>query len=101
MAKYIALHTLKKSGQEVSNALSAGAAEIAQAMASGKTPAKCIKTWSPIPHGREDYLFCLWESDSAQDVESTIESFGFLEYFTLDAMQVDEIDWEQVAEASG
>jgi hypothetical protein len=29
MAKYIALHTLKKSGEEVSNALSAGAAEIA------------------------------------------------------------------------
>jgi hypothetical protein len=97
MAKYFALHTLKKSGEEVSNALNAGAAEIAQAMAAGQTPARCIKTWSPIPHGREDYLFCLWEADSGEDVESTIRSFGFLEYFTLDAMQVDEIDWEELA----
>jgi hypothetical protein len=97
MAKYFALHTLKKSGEEVSNALNAGAAEIAQAMAAGQTPARCIKTWSPIPHGREDYLFCLWEANSGRDVESTIESFGFLEYFTLDAMQVDEIDWGELA----
>ena len=101
MAKYIALHTLKKSGEEVSNALNAGASEIAKEMASGKTPAKCIKTWSPIPYGREDYLFCLWEADKAEDVESTIESFGLLEYFTLDAMQVDETDWEELAMASG
>jgi hypothetical protein len=97
MAKYFALHTLKKSGEEVSNALNAGAAEVAQAMASGQTPARCIKTWSPIPYGREDYLFCVWEADSAEDVESTIQSFGFLEYFTLDAMQVDEIDWGELA----
>jgi hypothetical protein len=46
-------------------------------MASGETPARCIKTWSPIPYGREDYLFCLWEADSAKDVESTIRSFAF------------------------
>ena len=101
MAKYIALHTLKKSGEEVSNALSEGAAEIARAMASGETPARCTKTWSPIPYGREDYLFCLWESVRAKDVEATIRSFGLLDYFTLDAMQVDEIDWEEMAKAGG
>ena len=99
MAKYFALHTLKKSGEEVSNALNTGAAEIAQAMASGQTPAVCLKPWSPIPHGREDYLFCIWEGDSAKDVEATIRSFGLLEYFALDAMQVDEIDWGQLAKA--
>jgi len=43
----------------------------------------------------------LWEAGSAQDVETTIRSFGLLEYFTLDAMQVDETDWEQVAKAGG
>jgi len=101
MAKYIVLHTLKKSAEEVSKALSEGAAEIARAMASGETPAKCIKTWNPIPHGRTDYLFCLWEADKPEDVETSIRALGLLEYFTLDAMQVDEIDWEQMAKAGG
>ena len=99
MAKYFAFHTLKKSAEEVSNALNQGASEIARAMASGETPCKCLKTWTPLPHGREDYLFCLWEADKAEDVEATIRSFGFLEYFTLDAMQVDEIDWGELAKA--
>jgi len=42
-------------------------------------------------------LFSLWEADSPQDVEATVESFGFLEYFTLDTMRVDEIDWRILA----
>jgi hypothetical protein len=95
------LQTLKKSGEEVSNALNQGAAEIARAMAAGETPAVCLETWSPIPHGREDYLFCIWEGDSAEEVEATIRSFGLREFFTLDAMQVDEIDWAQIASAGG
>jgi hypothetical protein len=98
MAKYFALHRLKKSAEEVSNALNKGAPEIARAMAAGETPCKCLKTWSPLAHGREDYLFCLWEADTPEDVEATIKSFGFLEYFTLDSMQVDEIDWERLAQ---
>jgi len=101
MAKYFAFHTLKKSGEEVSNALNKGAPEIARTMASGETPCKCLKTWSPINYGREDYLFWLWEADKIEDVEATIRSFGFLEYFTLDAMQVDEIDWGELAKAGG
>jgi len=99
MAKYFAFHTLKKSAEEVSNVLNQGASEIARAMASGETPCKCLKTWTPLPHGREDYLFCLWEADKPEDVEATIRSFGLLEYFTLDAMQVDEIDWGELAKA--
>ncbi len=101
MAKYIALHTLKKSVEEVSKALNEGAPEMARAMAAGKTPCKCLKTWNPLPHGRTDYMFCLWEADKPEDVEATIKTFGLLEYFTLDSMQVDEIDWEQLAKAGG
>ena len=92
MAKYFAFHTLKKSSEEVSNALNQGAPEI-------ETPCKCLKTWTPLPHGREDYLFCLWEADKVEEVEATIRSFGLLEYFTLDSMQVDEIDWGELAKA--
>jgi hypothetical protein len=63
MAKYFAFHKLKKSAEEVTNALSQGAVQMAQTMASGQTPSKCLKTWTPLTHGRDDYLFCLWEAD--------------------------------------
>ena len=48
MAKYIALHTLKKSAEETMNAFTEAAPEMARALASGEPPAKCIKTWNPI-----------------------------------------------------
>ena len=101
MAKYIVLHTLKKSPEEVSKALNEGAPEMARAMAAGETACKCLKTWSPLAHGRTDYMFCLWEADKPEDVEATLNAFGFLEYVTLDSMKVDETDWEQVAKAGG
>ena len=97
MTKYMVLHTLKKSAEEVSKVLNEGAPEMARAMAAGETPCKCLKTWSPLSHGRSDYMFCLWEADKAEDVEATIKAFGLLEYFTVDSMQVDEIDWAELA----
>jgi hypothetical protein len=98
MARYFVLHRLKKNPEEVSNALSHSLSEIAWAMASGQTSCICLKTWSPLAHGREDYLFCLWEAETSQDIEDTIASFGLLDYFTLDTMQVDEIDWAKIGE---
>jgi hypothetical protein len=97
MAKYFAFHRLKKPGEEVLNVLNKVAPDIALAMFSDETSCTCIKTWSPLEHGREDYLFSLWEADNLQDVEATVESFGLLEYFTLDTMRVDEIDWRTLA----
>ena len=101
MAKYLVLHTLKKSVEEVNNALNAGAPEMARAMAAGETPCKCIKTWSPLAYGRSDYMFCLWDADKPEDVEASISALGLMEYFTIDSMQVDEIDWAQMALAGG
>ncbi len=101
MATYFTLHTLKKSADEVMKALGEGAPEMAKSMAEGQTPAKCIKTWNPLPHGRYNYMFCLWEADNAEDVETTIQSVGFAEYITNDIMQVDEIDWGEVAKGGG
>jgi hypothetical protein len=97
MAKYIALHTFKKSAEEFSKVLSESAAEFARATTSGETPARCIKSWNPVPYGRTDYMFCLWEADKPEDIEASLGPA--LDYLTLDAMQVDEIDWEQVAKA--
>jgi hypothetical protein len=95
MAKYIAVHTLKKSAEEVTKAFTEASPELARAMAAGKTPAKCIKTWNPIPHGRSDYVFCLWEADKPEDIKATLGKF--LDYVTIDNIKVDEIDWAEFA----
>ncbi len=95
MAKYIALHTLKKSAEEVMEFFTEASPEVARAMAAGETPAKCIKTWNPIPHGRTDYIFCLWEADKPEDIEASVGDL--LDYITIDNFQVDEIDWEEFA----
>ena len=97
MAKYLAFHRLKKPGEEVSEALMKVAPDIARAMAASETTCTCLKIWSPLAYGREDYLFCLWEADDPGDVEATLESFGLLDYFTLDCMRVAEIDWAELA----
>ena len=99
MAKYIAVHTLKKSAEETMQVFAEAAPKMAQAMASGETPAKCIKTWNPIPHGRTDYIFCLWEAEKPEDIEASLGEF--LDYVTIDNLQVDEIDWEEAAKAGG
>ena len=97
MAKYIALHTLKKSAEETMQMFTEAAPEMARAMAAGETPAKCIKTWNPFAYGRTDYIFCLWEADKPEDIEASLGDF--LNYVTIDNIQVDEIDWEEVAKA--
>lgn len=95
MAKYIAVHTLKKSPDDVANAFVRLSPKLAKAQAAGDTPAKCIKTWNPLPHGRTDYVFCLWEADKPEDIEKTLGEF--LEYLTVDNVKVDEIDWAEYA----
>lgn len=97
MPKYIALHTLKKSADEVMKVFTEASPEVARAMAAGETLAKCIKTWNPIPHGRTDYIFCLWEADKPEDIEATLGPM--LDYLTIDNIKVDEIDWEEFAKS--
>jgi len=52
MAKYIAVHTLIKSPDDVNKAFAELSPKFAKAQAAGKNPANCIKTWNPLPHGR-------------------------------------------------
>lgn len=99
MDKYIALHTLKTSAEEFVKAFTEMAPEFAKATASGQTLAKCIKSWNPIPHGRTDYMFCLWEADNPEDIEASLGQAN--NYLTLDVFKVDEIDWEKMAKAGG
>ena len=100
MATYFVFHRLKKTGEEVLHVLNKKAPDIAKTTTSSETLCTCLKTWSPLAYGREDYLFCLWEANNPQDIETTIESFGFLDYFTLDTMRVDEINWKLLAKST-
>ncbi|MGC9966739.1 MAG: hypothetical protein ABSE08_15145 [Syntrophobacteraceae bacterium] len=95
MAKFIAVHTLLKSPDEVMKAFGELSPPFAKVNASGKAPAKCIKTWNPIPHGRTDYVFCLWEAEHPKDVVLALGKF--LDYLTVDCVPVDEIDWAEYA----
>ena len=97
MNHYITLHTLKKSTKEFSDYFNGVATQFAQATVSGEMPAKCITTWNAVPYG-EAYVFCLWEADKAEDIETSLGEV--LEYVTCDARQVNEINWEQVAKAT-
>ena len=100
MAKYFVLHTYKKSPQEFAEAFPDEAmVEFAKAMAAGQTPAKCTRTWDPSAYGRADYMFCLWEAEKPEDIDTSMGEM--LEYVTADIMQVDETDWEQLAKAAG
>jgi hypothetical protein len=100
MAVYFAVHTQTNDPKKFNAHFAAVAMPIATAMATGKTPAKCIKTWNPGGYGRVDYLFCLWEAEKPADIEATLREYGFMDYLTLDAMKVDEVDWAQMAKAS-
>jgi hypothetical protein len=98
MAQYIVLHRYVKSPQEFAAFFTpARVAGMAQSMASGQTPAHCIKTWDASAHGRTDYFVCLWEGPSSQAVEETLRGSGILDYISADIMQVDEMDWAQLA----
>jgi hypothetical protein len=95
MAKYIAVHTLIKSPVDVNKAFAELSPKFAKAQAAGKNPAKCIKTWNPLPHGRTNYVFCLWEADKPEDIVTSLGEF--LDYLTVDNVKVDEIDWAEFA----
>jgi len=73
--------------------------KLAKAMAEGQTPAKCLKSWNPLPHGNTDTFICLWEADNPDDISATLGA-EMLTMLTCDPMQVDEIDWAKVAATS-
>jgi len=53
MSLYIIIHNLKTSLEEFSSVMeSEGPMELAKAMATGQTPAKCLKSWNPLPYGK-------------------------------------------------
>jgi hypothetical protein len=100
MTKFFVLHTYKKDPQGFWNLFSEQGPGLALKMMEGKTPARCLKSWSPISYGRADYVFCLWEAEKPEDVITTLGMTDALDFITVDAMKVDEFNWIELAEAA-
>ena len=100
MSLYMVVHALKIDADVFSAAMEdESTVEFAKAMSTGQTPAKCVKSWNPIPHGNTDTFICLWEADNPDDISVTLGE-EMLAMITCEPMQEDEIDWAAVA-ASG
>jgi hypothetical protein len=100
MALYFALHTPIGDPAAGWEFFSKGAPALAAAMAAGQMPAKALTTWNPFAYGRGDYVFCLWEAEKPEDVMTVIRDSGLADYVTVDLMQVDAIDWGELAKAA-
>ena len=98
MARYMVLHTYKKSPEEFWKFFGEQGPGLARQMAAGEIPAKCIKSWNPSSYGRNDYIFCLWEADKPEQVDAALALTA--DYITWDIIQVDEIDWAELAKAA-
>ena len=97
MPLHIVVHKLKTSVEQFSAAMDSEDMPIlAKAMAAGETPAKCLKSWNPLPYGNTDTFICLWDAEKVDDIPATLGS-EMLELLTCDPMQVDEIDWADIA----
>jgi len=97
MANYFIAHTLRISADEFSSAMqSETVPELAKAMDSGQTPAKCLKSWNPLLYGNTDTFFCLWEADRTAVIETTLGP-EMLAMLTCNPLQVDEIDWSEIS----
>ncbi len=98
MQKYIAVHTFKTTAAETWKKLGEVAPSMALDMDEGRVPARCLTTWNPYPHGRDDMAFCLWEAEKPEDV---ITSLGVLnELIRTDLLAVDQIDWAEITKAA-
>ena len=100
MKKYIAVHTYKTTPEQTWKLIGEVANDIAIAMDDGKTPARCLKTWNPLAHGRKDQFFCLWEAEKPEDIVATLALYGITNHITVDNLFVDEIDWANLTVAA-
>ena len=97
MAQYMVVHALKVPADQFSQAMEdPSMPEFAKAMHAGETPAKCMKSWNPIPYGNTDTFICLWEAENEGDIEATLGP-DMLQLLTCEPMKVDEIAWVQGA----
>ncbi len=98
MPKFMVMHTLKVPAEQfMATFTPERQVQFAQAVSGAQAPARCIKSWQGAAYGRPEWLVCLWEAEKAEDVTAALSQLGMLQMLTADTMQVDEIDWAQIA----
>lgn len=97
---FFALHTPVGDPAAGWEFFSKGAPALAAAMEASQMPAKALWTWNPFTYGRGDYVFCLWEAEKPEDVMAVLAESGLTDYVTVDLMQVDAIDWKELAKTA-
>ena len=101
MAKYIVLHTYKRSADEFAQlAKPDKMREWATTLAEARH-ARCLRSWNPYPHGRKDYVFCLWEATSPEAIREAVAQTEIADFLNMDIMEVYEIDWGALATQVG
>jgi hypothetical protein len=93
MAKFQVIHSLTSAPEDAMSYFGKAVPELAQAMASGQAPAKCLFTWIPVGVKTGDRVVCLWEGPDADAVQAALDASGFLNYMTADIVEVEETDW--------
>ncbi|MHB9034176.1 MAG: hypothetical protein ACYC6L_14145, partial [Anaerolineae bacterium] len=99
MALFFLVHTYKPDHKplEFWDMMAKEGPPLAKKMVDGKTSAVCLKSWNPLPYGRSDYMFCLWEADKPEDILATAGE-AISPYITVDVFKVDEVDWVKMAQ---
>lgn len=100
MALFFALHTPIGDPAAGWEFFATNAPALAAAMEAGRMPAKAITTYNPAAYGRPEFVFCLWEAANAEDVMTVLQESGLADIVTTDLMQVDAIDWKELAKAA-
>ena len=73
--------------------------ELAQEHGSAGTLPRWLKAWSPDLH--DDRIFTLWEADNAAEIGRALETYGFLNHMTAQALHVREWGPVDVLETGG
>lgn len=87
MAMYLVVHSPKESAGE-SVRPPTRLRDLAEASEAAGPAPRWLKTWSPDLH--DDRIFTLWDANTAEEVRSTLEEFGFLDDMEATPLRVRE-----------
>ena|SRR3712207_1154891 len=93
MALYLVVHTPVETDDAAVRPPSS-MLELARAsVAEGAAP-RWLRTWSPDLH--DDRIFSLWEAESAAEITTTMDRYGFLDHMEAQPLRVQEWGPEDV-----
>jgi hypothetical protein len=87
MARYLVIHTPRTDVDDMTRPPTQ-LAELAAAHGVEGAEPRWIRAWSPDLH--DDRLFTIWEAANADEIRTTIATFGFLDDMDVEAIAVRE-----------